>query len=552
LLTISLITCRGGGGHQSSGNIDKISVTIGSSGGTIEETNSSSTLVGFKMDIPPGALVASTNITIEASKDNIPLPSVLNSYGEAISLSPEGLTFNDFVTITIPYETEDVPVIVSYNESTRSYEVLPIVGIENQNKKVTVQTNHFSIIGKVGGWIQENLLTNFNINEDAFSINNNSGDLYGTPGEQGGACWGFASYSKWYFENRKEADGINLWGRYGDYEKWVVSDAMDIQMILFNKIIQVIKFEQNFFIYPLRHLVVMGELNTALFITGKPQVLGLGTGIFFNDPHAVLVYAITTNQNGYVYHIYDNVDNTQEHQINFDTTTGKFENYRGYTEFIYLGAQTFINNDAMQQIYDKYKNVINLVWEEYFESYSAGSFPSAWTPDGNATSSSTNYVDNTVFYEGTKSLRLFGTIGGCWAALVYRPLNVSYPYEIEVAVRNGDESLSGCHPDRAYIGIRQGTSWYNPGRCLISFKGDGTINGGGGVFLGSYKTLTWYTVRIRYQRPFPSEVKLSYWINGTYKGSEVLSAISDEDQLTNIDLTVQEATAWFDVVKVFY
>lgn len=194
-----------------------------------------------------------------------------------------------------------------------------------------------------------------------------------------------------------------------------------------------------------------------------------------------------------------------------------------------------------------------LIWEEDFESYSAGSFPSTWTPDGNATDNSTNYVDNSVYYDGTKSLRLYGVIGGCWGALAYRPLTVSPPFEIEVAVRNGDESLSGCHPDRAGIALRKGTSWTNPSRGLVRFEQDGTIkSGGGGVSLGTYTTLTWYVIKVRYERPSASDVKISYWINGEYKGYETLPADSVEDQKTNLQLAVDEGTVWYDAVKVFH
>jgi len=178
---------------------------------------------------------------------------------------------------------------------------------------------------------------------------------------------------------------------------------------------------------------------------------------------------------------------------------------------------------------------VGLVWEENFESYVAGSWPSNWVPDGNATDSTTNYVDNAVFYEGTKSLHLFGVIGGCWGAIAYRPLTITPPYEIEVVVRNGNESLSGCHPDRAYIGIREGTSWTNPARRFIQFRQNNTIDGATDDFsLGTYTPLTWYIVKIRYERPSTSEVKISYWINGVYKGSQTLTAYSEEAQMTNL------------------
>jgi hypothetical protein len=62
-----------------------------------------------------------------------------------------------------------------------------------------------------------------------------------------------------------------------------------------------------------------------------------------------------------------------------------------------------------------------------FESYSTGSFPSSWIPDANANDISNNYVDASVYYEGSKSLRLHGLVGGCWGALTYHPLNITPP-----------------------------------------------------------------------------------------------------------------------------
>lgn len=191
-----------------------------------------------------------------------------------------------------------------------------------------------------------------------------------------------------------------------------------------------------------------------------------------------------------------------------------------------------------------------VVWQEGFESYSANSWPTGWIPDANALDGSNNFVDNNAAYKGVQSLRLFGAIGGCWGALAFHPLTVTPPFEIQVAVRNGNESLYGCHPDRGYVGLREGYHWYNPSRPLVSFLHDGTIRSGSGLVLGTYSPLIWYLVRIRYERPSPSTVVVSYWINGDYKGSDTLPAIPDESNLTNLDLTVQEGSAWFDAVEI--
>jgi hypothetical protein len=189
-------------------------------------------------------------------------------------------------------------------------------------------------------------------------------------------------------------------------------------------------------------------------------------------------------------------------------------------------------------------------WSDGFETYTTGSFPSTWTPDGNATDIGTNYVTTTTFLGGAKSLRLHGQLAGCWGALAYRPLTLSAPFEVEVAIRNGSESLSGCHPDRGGIGLRQGTSWQNPAREFILFKGNGNVTSAAGNVLQSYSTLTWYTVRIRYERPTSSQVRISYWINGVYKGVETLTAHAQEDQMTNFEINAQEGTVWFDDISI--
>ncbi|HLF32871.1 MAG TPA: hypothetical protein VI583_01460 [Cyclobacteriaceae bacterium] len=194
------------------------------------------------------------------------------------------------------------------------------------------------------------------------------------------------------------------------------------------------------------------------------------------------------------------------------------------------------------------KPLLAQTWSDGFESYTTGTFPSNWTPDGNATANATNYVTTTTSFSGTKSLQLYGTVGGCWGALAYRSLTISPPFEIELAIRNGNETLSGCHPYRANFGLRKGTSWANPSRQFILFNGEGEILGATNNLLQTYTTLEWYTVRIRYESPSSSEVRISYWINGIYKGVETLAAQSEEGQMTNFEITVQEGTAWFDNV----
>ncbi len=140
--------------------------------------------------------------------------------------------------------------------------------------------------------------------------------------------------------------------------------------------------------------------------------------------------------------------------------------------------------------------------------------------------------------------------GFAGAALAYRDIELTAPFTVELSIYNGDEPLSGCHPFRAGVGLRLGNTWTNPSRNFISFKGDSIYAGDAKTFLGNYSTLKWYKIKISYERPTSNSVKLSYWIDGNFKGSIEESTIAKEDSLLNFELNVQEGSAWFDNIIV--
>jgi hypothetical protein len=193
-------------------------------------------------------------------------------------------------------------------------------------------------------------------------------------------------------------------------------------------------------------------------------------------------------------------------------------------------------------------------WIEPFESYASGTFPSPlWINSGN----NDVKIDNQVRFGGQSSLRLFGVVGSCWGALAHRALNTAPPYEIEFQVRNGSETLSGCHPDHGGVALNTGPSWTTPGRGLIRFNQQGEIrssyeegNQGAGIFLGAYVPGEWYRVKIRYGVVDADTVQLKFWINAQFRGSQNLPAKSAEANFAYLAITSNEGTAWFDNVKV--
>jgi len=190
------------------------------------------------------------------------------------------------------------------------------------------------------------------------------------------------------------------------------------------------------------------------------------------------------------------------------------------------------------------------VWSDDFEAYQPGSWPTQWIQDGNATDTTTNFTDGSVHYAGTRSLRLYGVLNACWGGLAYRPLTGAPPYDVEVAVRNGDETLSGCHPYRALVQLRQCCTWTNPARALAIVTKDGMLQSYAGDSLATLQPLTWYQLRLRYEITSTSQVTVYYWLDGRYLGSETSPQLAAEASLQHLDLEVGEGTAWFDNVTV--
>jgi hypothetical protein len=187
------------------------------------------------------------------------------------------------------------------------------------------------------------------------------------------------------------------------------------------------------------------------------------------------------------------------------------------------------------------------VWQDDFEPYEVGFFPPTWIADGNVSNS---YVDGSISYDGSQSLRLYGTPYGTWAGCAYKVLDVSPPFEIKVAVYNGSEDIGGKYPARGLIGLLAGTNWIDPERTLLYFHNSGDIMVANSEVLGTYNSEQWYHIRIRYERPSETEVKLRYWINNQCVGSQLVEASQDEDDFTHLELLSLEGSAWFDNVEI--
>jgi len=188
-------------------------------------------------------------------------------------------------------------------------------------------------------------------------------------------------------------------------------------------------------------------------------------------------------------------------------------------------------------------------WLDNFESYPLGSFPSAnWTPSGNNGTS----IVNSTSTSPTQSVQMFGVVGGCWAALMHRPLSVSPPYTIQLYARNGNETINGCHAIRASVQLNSGPSWTYPGRLLGTFGSNGDfLTNWPTVTTGpAYPLLNWVKVQITYELPDSKHVRMRYWINGKYYRTVTTTQSSSETQFSWLALESGEGTSWFDDVSV--
>lgn len=194
--------------------------------------------------------------------------------------------------------------------------------------------------------------------------------------------------------------------------------------------------------------------------------------------------------------------------------------------------------------------------EETFESYQLNVWPSAWSPDANVKSDpKNNQIIKAPGNSENQVLKMQGAIGGCWGALCYYPCDFPVSYMIELMVRNGSEKINGCHPQRASLGMRQGTYWHyktNPSFGLLSFEGTGVIQDAAGNVIASYQTDRWYHIRIFYSR-HDSEVILKYWIDENLISTMTrhIQNIDEHRSLDHFELNSGEGTVYFDNILLY-
>ncbi|MCD4680973.1 MAG: hypothetical protein K8S00_11360, partial [Bacteroidales bacterium] len=118
---------------------------IGAIGGIITITDSTSPIKGAYVDIPEGALSEKVNIKISEAPAGIEF--VMNPQMKLIKFEPEGLIFDKPIKIKIPYSNivvTDKTYIFHYDDKSFEITQMPKISIDQTNKLVVGETNHFS------------------------------------------------------------------------------------------------------------------------------------------------------------------------------------------------------------------------------------------------------------------------------------------------------------------------------------------------------------------------------------------------------------------------
>ena len=123
---------------------DSGSGEIGSAGGEVSSSNSSSSTNGIYVKIPQGALKSTKKIEIKEIASDFNMPSDINIYGA--EFTPDGETFITPIEIGIPVKEEltDKPLVFYYNEQDEEYIQQRLLSYQGSSKVITFETDHFS------------------------------------------------------------------------------------------------------------------------------------------------------------------------------------------------------------------------------------------------------------------------------------------------------------------------------------------------------------------------------------------------------------------------
>jgi hypothetical protein len=122
---------------------------------TVSVDDVDSPIDGAAVRIPPGALVEDATITIGVVTNPPALPGDTKALGFVIDFGPDGIVFNTWVTILIPYTQDDLDEagvedpseleVFTYDATTLEWEKLIVEGVDVDNQRLIVRKDSFSM-----------------------------------------------------------------------------------------------------------------------------------------------------------------------------------------------------------------------------------------------------------------------------------------------------------------------------------------------------------------------------------------------------------------------
>jgi len=125
---------------------------------TLEVTDSDSPIRGVAVRIPPGALPQDATITIGVVTNAPPLPSKVKALGRVVVFGPEGMGFNEPVTLVFPYTESDLQEagvtdpaelsLYTYDPFAAVWKKISVSLVDEENQVLLCEVDHFSMFTK--------------------------------------------------------------------------------------------------------------------------------------------------------------------------------------------------------------------------------------------------------------------------------------------------------------------------------------------------------------------------------------------------------------------
>ncbi|MCL5876302.1 MAG: hypothetical protein M1540_00630 [Candidatus Bathyarchaeota archaeon] len=335
----------------------KVPVTsqvIGSGGGTIQVSDTSSPLYGLKIVVPAAATSETIQFSISyADVSGVNgLPTGASAASKLVTIDASGSSaFNNYdmfdkpVEVTLPYDSsaansDSAPVRFYWYDSQNGQ--LDATGFLRQDKTahtITFLTASFSdfiavevdmMLSELSGETSYSVDTGFRPLNNGWFIPN-----YGSVQTPGGMCLGMVNYAKWYYTYHSSDTGLHSKYIEGDAAEWR-DDATAIQLaarahLATSGIWSSLTTEEYNWAVSNAREVGLSWLS-GMIVTGEPQLIGLkardNSGTWLNYAHAVLTYGY---QDG-AFQIYDpnfpgSSPSDSMREIPFDYTDGFSETY---------------------------------------------------------------------------------------------------------------------------------------------------------------------------------------------------------------------------------